>query len=178
LLGLSLFLKLFVGITLNFSVMNGTVNPGPDQLQAVMNESQIGGQVVMVNLLRFREEADYSGTGIEGEKISGHKAYQKYSKAVIKTLWRTGGQVLWTGKVRLNFILPAGEQWDEVLLIWYPSRKAFIKMITSEEYAQIVGHRTAALADSRLLETQAVKLPKVMLGMMRFITRLKFGKLK
>ena len=48
-------------------------------------------------------------------------------------------------------IAPEGEAWDDAVLIEYPSRDNFIAMTTSAEYLAIMFHRTAALADSRLI---------------------------
>ena len=45
------------------------------------------------------------------------------------------------------------EAWDEVILVEYPSRKAFADMVTSEAYAAIAHLRTEALVDSRLHPT-------------------------
>jgi hypothetical protein len=38
-----------------------------------------------------------------------------------------------------------------VLLVEYPSRKVFLEMGSSKEYEKVGEHRTAGLADSRLI---------------------------
>ena len=53
------------------SVM-GTVNPTLDQLAAFARDTPDDAPIVMLNLLRFRERADY-GEGSGGE-VSGEKA--------------------------------------------------------------------------------------------------------
>lgn len=58
--------------------------------------------------------------------------------------------------IEVALIAPAGEQWDELLLVRYPSKEAFLSMIGDPEYQAATVHRTAALADSRLLAS----LPK------------------
>ena len=40
-----------------------------------------------------------------------------------------------------------------IILVHYPSPAAFIGMVTTPEYQALSGHRTAALADSRLVPT-------------------------
>ena len=50
---------------------------------------------------------------------------------------------------------PSDEAWDEVLLVQYPSRKAFLTMAGNPEYLACTVHRTAALADSRLIAMRA-----------------------
>lgn len=147
------------------------IHPSQATIDAFANESMSSKPIVMLNLLRFREVADYTGADVDPGPISGRDAYQCYSRAVVKPLWRTGGQVLWAGSVRTSLIAPSYEQWDRALLVYYPSRAAFIRMVSSEDYQRVVVHRTAALEDSRLLETRAARLPKVVLGASRLAVR-------
>jgi len=65
------------------------------------------------------------------------------------------GQILWQGNTRLTFIAPDEETWNKVLLVQYPSRAAFLKMVTSSEYQKIAHHRGVAPDDLRLIETQS-----------------------
>lgn len=143
----------------------------PNDVGRLASESVDAKPIVMVNLLRFREQADYTGTGLDASPTTGKRAYGRYSKAVIKLLWGTGGKILWAGRVRSNVIAPSYESWDQIVLVYYPSRQAFVHMATSEPYAKIAGHRTAALADSRLFETQATRLPKVLMAASRLAVR-------
>lgn len=152
-----------------------TVNPTREQAEAFGSSAPDDKPVVMVNLLRFRERADYgaAAAGGGGEEVSGRKAYDRYSKGVLPILWEVGGQVLWMGMVRGALIIPDGEQWDEVLLAFYPSRAAFMRMVRSAPYQAILHHRTAALLDSRLIETRVAPLPRWMMAMARGATRAK-----
>ena len=88
------------------------------------------GPVVMVNLVRFRKRSlDDQG--------SGWDAYSRYSKADMPLLKNVGGTVLWAGHVEGAALgnLGEGERWDWVVLALYPSRAAFVSMMTSPEYA-------------------------------------------
>lgn len=147
------------------------IHPSRATIDAFAKESVPPKPIVMLNLLRFRELADYAGAVVDPGPISGRDAYERYSRAVVKLLWRTGGQVLWVGSVRTSLIAPSYEQWDQALLVYYPSRAAFIRMATSKDYQKIVVHRTAALEDSRLLETRAMRLPRPVLGASRLAVR-------
>ena len=40
-----------------------------------------------------------------------------------------------------------------IILVRYPSPSAFLDMVTTPDYQSLSGHRTAALADSRLVPT-------------------------
>lgn len=136
-----------------------TVNPTDEQIEAFQRVPD-DAPIVMLNLLRFRERADYSQGGQGG---TGKQAYARYSKAVIPLLLEVGGHPLWMGKGRHAFIAPEGESWDEVLLVYYPSRRAFLRMVESDAYQRIMIHRTAALEDSRLVETRPAFLPRALL---------------
>lgn len=58
----------------------------------------------------------------------------------------------------LNLLL--GEQsWDMVLLVEYPSRRAFLEMIGSEAYQAIAHLRTGALTRGELHPLASVELP-------------------
>jgi uncharacterized protein (DUF1330 family) len=113
----------------------------------------IKGPVVMLNLLRFRKIADYSETpGISPLlPISGKEAYQLYIKKALPHLLKTGGEILFLGKGGSFLIGPVNEQWDEVMLIKHESVRSFMSFASNATYINCLGHRTAALEDSRLL---------------------------
>jgi uncharacterized protein (DUF1330 family) len=114
---------------------------------------QIKGSVVMLNLLRFREIADYSGTPelMPNEPINGKNAYQLYIEHTIPFLTASGGKILFIGEGSAFLIGPANEHWDAVLLIRQNSVNSFLAFESNQEYMKGIGHRTAALEDSRLL---------------------------
>jgi uncharacterized protein (DUF1330 family) len=86
------------------------------------------GPVVMVNLVRFRERS------LDGEG-SGWDAYVRYSQADLPLLKRVGGTILWAGHVQGAAVGDLGEgRWDWVVVVSYPSRAAFLSMMTSPEY--------------------------------------------
>ncbi len=147
------------------------VNPTEAQVADFARSAPDARPIVMLNLLRFREVADYGDS--REAAVSGKKAYSHYSRAVMPLLWEVGGQPLWMGKARAGVIVPDGESWDEVLLVQYPSRAAFVRMVTSDAYRRILHHRTAALADSRLVETAALALPRWFLRLARGAVRAK-----
>ena len=107
------------------------------------------GPVVMVNLVRFRE---YS---LDGDG-SGWDAYSRYSKADMPLLKRVGGTVLWAGHVEGSAVGDLGDgRWDWVVVVAsYPSRAAFLSMMTSPEYALANVHRENAIEDHVILATK------------------------
>ena len=117
---------------------------------------QTGGNVVMLNLLKFKEYADYSQYPdlAPASKISGEEAYQLYIKHTLPFLRAAGSEVLYQGKSENFLIGPKDEKWDLVLLVKHESKAKFMEFATNKEYLAGSGHRTAALEDSRLLPAE------------------------
>ncbi len=113
----------------------------------------ISGPVVMLNLLRFKATADYSATPHLAPKdpISGEAAYRLYMEHTLPHLRSSGGELLFMGKGGSFFIGPPDERWDAVLLVKQHSIGDFIDFASNEAYLEGMGHRLAALEDSRLL---------------------------
>ena len=113
----------------------------------------ITGEVVMLNLLRFRDVADYSAKPelMPSQPISGAEAYQKYIDHTLPFLKESGGDLVFLGKGGNFLIGPQEEQWDLVMLVRQKSLSDFIAFSSNQGYLAGIGHRTAALEDSRLL---------------------------
>ncbi|VAV95379.1 hypothetical protein MNBD_ACTINO02-2928 [hydrothermal vent metagenome] len=126
--------------------------PTPESTAALMARD-VTGPLTMLNLLRFRDQADYVDAPelAPQEPITGAQAYAIYMGKTLPLLTKVGGTARLTGTGGPLLIGPADARWDRVLVIEYPNLAAFVAMIQSPEYQAISGHRTAALADSRLL---------------------------
>lgn len=96
----------------------------------------ISGGVVMLNLLRFRDYADYSETPelAPAEPISGEKAYQLYVEHTLPYLEKSGGEILFMGKGGNFLIGPGDERWDAVLLVKQHSVERFLAFESNEDY--------------------------------------------
>ena len=106
------------------------------------------GPVVMLNLVRFRARS------LDGDG-SGRDAYDRYSRAVIRLIKARGGTVIWAGEVEgVALGLPDAHRWDYAVLVQYPSRAAFLDMMTSADYAAANRHRDNGLADHLILATR------------------------
>jgi len=114
---------------------------------------QIKGEMIMLNMLRFRDVADYSDFPelAPDEPISGQEAYQKYMTHTAPFLQESGGELAFAGTASKYLIGPDDQRWDLVILVKQQSLDDFMKFTSNEEYRAGMGHRTAALADSRLL---------------------------
>ncbi len=108
-------------------------------------ESDNDGPVVMLNLLKFAKAAgDASGK-------TGAESYDSYGDKMRELMAERGIKLLWRGRADSVVIGDDADGWDMVLLVQYPSRKAFLEMGASKEYSKVGEHRTAALVDSRLI---------------------------
>lgn len=111
------------------------------------------GKIVMLNMLKFREEADY--TNLENlkpkEAISGRQAYELYMECTMPFLKEAGSNIRFFGDSRSFLIGPETEKWDAILLVEHKSVVDFMAFAQNEGYLKTAGHRTAALEDSRLL---------------------------
>lgn len=120
----------------------------------------IKGGIVMLNLLRFRDTADYSENPElkPSKSISGREAYQKYMDHTLPFLRKSGGEVVFLGDWGKYLIGPQDEQWDFVVIIRQKSLSDFIAFSSNQEYLAGMGHRIAALEDSRLLPIVELKV--------------------
>lgn len=115
------------------------VDPRGADLKRYLQEDP-GGPVVMLNLLRFTD--------------GGRESYARYADALRTTfLPRYGGEVLYAGDGSTPLVGDTGQTWDAVLLIRYPSRQAFSRMVADPEYQQVTRLRTDALTEAVLQAT-------------------------
>ena len=119
------------------------------------------GEVVMINLLHFARPDDAApppdastdvGTDTDTESSGGAGAYREYSDQVVKMVESRGGKVIWTGRPENVLIGDSkADDWDLVALVSYPSRAAFIDMVTSPKYEEAHTHRERGLDRTVLL---------------------------
>ncbi|WP_232298176.1 DUF1330 domain-containing protein [Erwinia typographi] len=114
---------------------------------------KIQGNVIMLNLLRFREIADYSANPelAPGKPISGSEAFNCYIQHTLPFLRESGGDILFPGTGGPLLIGPENERWDLAMMVKQSSAESFLDFANNSEYLAGIGHRTAAIEDSRLL---------------------------
>lgn len=113
--------------------------PGPD------------GPIYMVNLLKFKDRAEYED-GRETD-LTGREAYQLYGAGVTELLSTYGGEIVFFGDVTFLALGQVEDLWDEVAIAKYPNRGALLKMSLSDEWRALSVHRTAGLAGQLNIET-------------------------
>jgi uncharacterized protein (DUF1330 family) len=117
-----------------------TVDPAGQDLKRLLAEDD-GRPVVMLNLLRFA--------------AGGRERYAEYARRIVPFLDRVGAEILYGGDCATTLVAPGSHDWDAVLLVRYPSREAFSRMVADPGYQQITGLRTMALDAAVLQATSA-----------------------
>jgi len=105
--------------------------------------------IVMLNLLKFRDKAQYQDG--RGSGLSGREAYMLYGRRMREIVMREGGRIVFSGAVRGLAIGTVEDLWDAAAMVEYPSAKAFARIATSPEVAEIGVHRAAGLAGQLLI---------------------------
>lgn len=128
--------------TTNFrgrQIMNETyIHPSREQIAAIQ-DMEVDGPIVMLNLLRFAPNG-------------GAEEYARYGAAAAPFIESSEATIRYLGDVAATVI--GGEEWDQVILVEYPSKQAFLDMTGNPDYPSQI--RAGALADSRLYCTRAV----------------------
>lgn len=116
--------------------------------------------IQMLNLVKLKPRAEYpQGHPEHGKELSGLDAYQAYGRTTAHIFARVGGRQVWAGKPQVMVTGPASEAWDLAFIAEYPTSEAFMAMVRDPEYRELVQHRTAGVADSRLLRLEPVRAP-------------------
>jgi uncharacterized protein (DUF1330 family) len=132
----------------------GGVNPTEEQLRAVLSGPD--GPVQMVNLLKFRERAQYPDDyASESTDVSGEEAYGRYAANTMPHVFKRNGRLVLLSTADEVVIGTSGD-WDQVAIVEYPSRAAFIDMGQDPDYLAGTVHRTAGLERTAIIATTPV----------------------
>lgn len=115
------------------------VDPRGSDLKRYLAEDP-GGPVVMLNLLRYKPDG-------------GRERYQEYVAHFQRTSAKFGAEVLYVGDGSTALVAEAGQSWDALLVVRYPSRQAFSDMVRDPDYQQGAHLRTEALEEAVLQAT-------------------------
>lgn len=117
------------------------LQPGPD------------GPISMVNLLKFRDRAQYE----DGREtaLTGEEAYAIYGRGVAGLLPRYGGEIVFAAGVTFLALGQVEDLGDEIAIVRYPNRAALFHMSTWAEWRALAVHRSAGLAGQLNIETVA-----------------------
>lgn len=124
------------------------VYPNREKLMELVNSKDTS-PIVMVNLLKFRDVAEYKDG--RDEKISGREAYMRYGAKMQPLVESRGGRFLVSAALKEVVIGEVEGLWDVVALMEYPSAAEFVAIASSPEVAEIGIHREAGLAGQLLI---------------------------
>lgn len=140
-----------------------TVDVTPAAVQAAAAVIPAEGPFFMVNLLRYKERAEYDDAANVSPCTGREAYYERYVPAFNRIATAAGIDgitVFWVGAVLAQVIAPPDEQWDDIAIVEYPSLGTFLDVTANPAYqAEAAPHRTAALDDSRLIATARMTLP-------------------
>ena len=108
------------------------VIPSEEQMEGFMEPGREG-PIYMLNLLKFKDEAEYAD-GRETD-LSGAQAYAIYGQEVVAHLQKVGGAPMFSAGVERLMLGEVEELWDSAAIAMYPSRKAMLEMLMSPEYS-------------------------------------------
>ena len=108
--------------------------------------------IQMLNLIRLKPLADYPPDHPDhGKGLTGLEAYRAYGRTSRPIFERLGARQVWVGRPETVVTGPPDERWDLAFIAEYPNAAAFLAMVTDPDYREHVKHRTAGVADSRLI---------------------------
>ena len=131
------------------------LHPTDAQIKAFLAHPASTGPVYMLNLLKFKERAEYeAGTPGADEDIPGSEAYRRYAAAfgeMLRELDVEGVETVFGGKANAVLIGDIDTSpWDAVALVRYPDAQTMFTTVSSDAYRSIHFHRKAGL-DGQLL---------------------------
>jgi hypothetical protein len=108
----------------------------------------------MINFLGYYKDAQYR-TSQPG--VSGRAAYLRYGIVAMRTVYRTGGHLLFTGRIvsvlREAQAGPTVGHWDDVAAMRYPNPPAILSMEHAPDYHAALDDRDAGLERTLVIAT-------------------------
>jgi hypothetical protein len=99
------------------------------------------GPIYMVNLMKYREVAEYTDEIAPDQPISGRDADDRYNPASV--LAKIGATIVFVGDVVSNHT--EGDDWDRIAIVRYPTRTSFIEMQARRDFADKHVHKAAGM---------------------------------
>lgn len=99
--------------------------------------------VTMLNLLRFRPDG-------------GRERYFEYVNMLGPLIARYGVEIIYAGDGGTPLVAKPGQAWDSVVLVRYPTRRAFADMIADRDYSAANAVRMSALVEAVLQPTRSL----------------------
>ena len=110
-------------------------------------EADDGQPFYMLNLMRYHEKLR-AFPGAPAFAGTPREANALYESTALRLLAKVGGYALYAGAAQGANVLgfgPGRDDWSRVLLVRYPSRRAFLDLVTDPAYAPIAPYKFMAL---------------------------------
>jgi uncharacterized protein (DUF1330 family) len=108
-----------------------------------------------LNLFQFNSRAQYQPGdpeyGTPEADVPGEEAYARYSTAAGPFVVGCGGKVVFSTPVDQVMIGPEQPAWDIVAIMYFPTRRAFMEMLSDPEFQKASRHRKAAFVNHCML---------------------------
>lgn len=111
------------------------------------------GPVWMVNLMRYRDRADY--TDGRETNLTGREADDAY--APIDELAAVGAEIVFLGEVDTQLL---GEPtWDRIAVVKYPTRRSFVELQSVPGFAEAHAHKDAGMEQTIVIGCRPLPSP-------------------
>ena len=111
--------------------------------------------LAVFNLFEFNDAANYQPGdpefGTSAAEISGQEAFQRYSELAGTFLQDLGGRVSVSASVDQVLIGPQNADWHAAAIMFFPSRGAFMQMLSDADFQKASRHRKAALKNHYMI---------------------------
>jgi len=112
------------------------------------------GPVWMVNLMKYREVADYGHSG--GAVISGRQADDTYTPR--ESLKAIGAEIVFAADVATQ-LLGDSPKWDRIGIVKYPTRRSFVEMQSRPDFVAKHKHKDAGMEQTIVMGCQPMTFP-------------------
>lgn len=111
----------------------------------------------MMNFLKYYPTARYREIREGAATVSGRAAYGRYGVVALQTVYKTGGHLVFYGKVEAVIREAQGgptlDRWDDLAVMQYVEPRGILSMEQVEKYRNALHHRDAALERSIVIAT-------------------------
>jgi hypothetical protein len=114
------------------------------------------GPVWMVNLMKYRDVADYGDAG--GPAISGREADDEYTPR--ESLRAIGARIVFAADVDTQ-LLGDAPKWDRIGIVKYPTRRSFIEMQSRDDFTKKHVHKDAGMQQTIVMGCLPMPIPQL-----------------
>ena len=117
-----------------------------------------GGPFYMVNMIRYRDQADYPDG--RASDLTGEEADAIYGEFMAETMLpKYGHEVVYIADVETDVV---GESaWDQIAVVKYASRASFAEMSQDPDFQEMAIHKAAGVLDTVVLATSLIETPSL-----------------